>query len=130
MLVGLRNIHCEISGIFNIIVAIGSQAHQISATATALYHVADSLFVKLALSQYADNQSTVLNQADSTVLQFAGSISLTVDVGNFLHLQAAFKADSVIKTTADKEDILSVYLLSGKPLDAFLILNNLLDFIR
>ena len=86
MLVSLRNIHCEISGILNIIVAIGSQAHQISATAAALYHVADSLFVKLALSQYADNQSTVLNQADSTVLQFAGSISLTVDVGNFLHL--------------------------------------------
>ena len=130
MLVGLRNIHCEISGILNVIVTIGSQAHQISATAAALNHVADSLFVKLALSQHTNNKSTVLNQADSTVLQFAGSISLTVDVGNFLHLQAAFKADSVIQTTADKEDILSVYLLSGKPLDAFLIFNNLLDFIR
>ena len=64
------------------------------------------------------------------MLQFAGSISLTVDVGNFLHLQAAFQADSVIKTTADKEDILSVNLFSGKPLDAFLIFNNLLNFIR
>ena len=130
MLVGLRNIHCEISGILNVIVTIGSQAHQISATAAALYHVADSLFVKLALSQHTDNQSTVLNQADSTMLQFAGSISLTMDIGNFLHLQAALQADSVIKTTADKEDILSVYLFSGKPLDAFLIFNNLLNFIR
>ena len=130
MLVGLRNIHCEISGILNVIVTIGSQAHQISATAAALYHVADSLFVKLTLSQYTDNQSTVLNQADSAVLQFAGSISLAVDVGNFLHLQAAFKANSVIQTTADKEDIFSVYLFSGKPLDTFLIFNNLLDFIR
>ena len=82
------------------------------------------------MSQHTDNQSTVLNQADSTMLQFAGSISLTVDVGNFLHLQAAFKANSVIQTTADKEDILSVNLFSGKPLDAFLILDNLLDFIR
>ena len=130
MLVSLRNIHCEISGIFNIIVAIGSQAHQISATAAALYHVADSLFVKLALSQHTDNKSTVLNQADSAMLQFAGSISLAVDIGNFLHLQAAFKADSVIQTTADKEDILSVNLFSCKPLNAFLIFNNLLDFIR
>ena len=130
MLVSLRNIHCEISGILNIIVAIGSQAHQISATAAALNHVADSLFVKLALSQHTDNQSTVLNQADSTMLQFAGSISLTVDIGNFLHLQAALQADSIIQTTADKEDILSVNLFSCKPLDTFLIFNNLLDFIR
>lgn len=45
---GLRYINCEICRIFNIIISIGRQPHQISSTALDLHHIADRLFKRAA----------------------------------------------------------------------------------
>ncbi len=96
MLVRLGDIDSKIGCILNVVIAIGGQAHQVGTTAFTFNHVADGLFVKVALCQHTNNQRTVFNQADGTVLQLACSVGLAVDVGNFLHFEAALQADSVI----------------------------------
>ncbi len=130
MLVCLRNIDSKVCRILNVIITIGGKSHQIGTTALTFNHVAHSLFVKITLRQHTDNQCTVFNQADGAVLQLACGVGLAVNVGDFLHLETALQADSVVQATTDKENILSVELLGGKPLDTLLILNNLLNLIR
>ena len=89
VLVHLRNIDRKVYLIFDFILAICSQPHQISTTALALQHIADSLFIEFALGQHADNQRSLLNQTNGSVLQFASSVCLRVDVADFFQLQTS-----------------------------------------
>ncbi len=63
MLIRLGNVHGEISGVFDAVVAIGCQAHQVGTTALYLHHVADHLIEQLALGKGTDHKSSLLNQA-------------------------------------------------------------------
>ena len=74
MRIGPRDVGHEIGGILDIIIAIRGQSHQISAAALALDHVADGLFVEIWLSEHANDQSTVFNQGNGSVFEFAGCI--------------------------------------------------------
>ena len=92
VLVHLRNIDRKVYLIFDFIFAISSKPHQISTTALALQHITNSLFVEFALGQHADNQRSLLNQTNSSVLQFASSVCLRVDVADFFQLQTSLQS--------------------------------------
>ena len=130
MLVYFRHIYREVYLIFDFILAICSQAHQISTTALALQHIADSLFIEFALSQYANDQCSLLNQANSSVLQFASSVCFGVDVADFFQLQTSLQADGIVDATAHKEHIVCIRILCCKPLDALFIFQNFLHLLR
>ena len=98
MFVHLRNIYREVHLIFDFILAINSEPHQISTTAFALQHIADSLFVEFALGQHVDDQRSLLNQTNSSVLQFASRICFRVNVADFFQFQT-FQADSIVNAT-------------------------------
>ena len=83
MLVHLRHIDCEVHLIFRFILSVSSQAHQVCTTALAFQHVADGFFVQLTLGKNADDQCSLLNQADGTMLQLTRSVGLGVDVAVF-----------------------------------------------
>ena len=74
MRIRLRNIGHEVCGVLHIVISIGGKSHQIRAAALALYHVADGLFVEIWLSEHANDQSTVFNQGNGSVFEFAGCI--------------------------------------------------------
>ena len=126
----LRNIGHEVCGVLHVIVSIGGKSHQIRAAALALYHVADGLFVESWLSEHANDQSTVFNQGNGSVFEFAGCISFGMDVADFFHLETAFQANGIIDAAADEEYIFRVCLLCRKPLDPLLVLQNLADLIQ
>ena len=67
VLVCLRHIYGEICRVFNVIVSILGQSHEISATALYLYHVAHCLLKQRFLSGHAYNQSSVFDKADGAV---------------------------------------------------------------
>ena len=119
MLVHLWDINCEVYLIFDFILAISSEPHQISATALTLQHIADSLFVEFALGQHADDQRSLLNQTNSSVLQFASCICLRVNVADFFQFQTAFQADSIVNATTYEEHIVCIGILCCKPLNVF-----------
>ena len=130
VLVHLWNINCEVYLIFGFILAISSEPHQISTTALALQHIADSLFVEFALGQHADDQRSLLNQTNSSVLQFASCICLRVNVADFFQFQTTFQADSIVNATTHEEHIVCIGILCCKPLDALLIFQSLLHLLR
>ena len=45
---------------FNIIISIGSQPHEISSAAFALYHIGNSFHIKLRLGEHSDHKSAIL----------------------------------------------------------------------
>ena len=49
-----------------------------------------------------------------------------MDVADFLHLEAAFHADSIVDAAADEEDILCVAELRGEPLEPLLVVDDAL----
>ena len=53
-----------------------------------------------------------------------------MDVRDFLHFQAALERDRIIEAAADKEHIMRVRVLRGKPLDPLLVLNDAADLLR
>ena len=53
-----------------------------------------------------------------------------MDIADFFHLQASLKADRIVNAAPDKENILRVSILAGKPLDTFLIIQCFLDLLR
>ena len=130
MLVYLRDIDCEVHLIFNLVLAISSQSHQISPTALALQHIAYGLFVQLALSQHANDQCSLLDQANGTMFQLTRSVCFRVDIADFFQLQAAFQADCIVDTTTNKEHIMSVGVLCREPLNTLFVFQNLLYLLR
>ena len=130
MHIGFGDVHGKVCRVFNIVMAIAGQAHEISAAALAFHHVADGFFQQLRLGQHADHQGSVLNQRNGSMLQLAGGVSLGMDVADLLHLQAALQADGVIHTPADEEHILGIGEFGGKPLNSFLILQHPFNLLR
>ena len=61
VLIHLWNIYREVYLIFNFILTISSEPHQIRSTALALQHIADSLFVEFALGKHTDDQCSLLD---------------------------------------------------------------------
>ena len=130
MRICLRHIYGEVRSIFDIIISKCSQAHQVSATALALYHIADCFFIKSRLCKDADHQCTVFDQGDSSVFQLTCCICLRMDVTDLFHLQAAFQTDCIINATTDEEYIFCIRLFRCEPLDAFFVIDDSLDLIR
>ena len=130
MLVGLRDVGDEVGSVFNVVMTVGGQAHQVCAAALALDHIADSFFVEVALGQDTDDQGAVLDEADGAVLQLTRGVGLGVDVADFFHFQAALQGDGIIDTASDKEDVVGCGLLGGEPLEALFILKYPGDFLR
>lgn len=117
MLIHLRNIDCEVHLIFNLVLAISSQSHQIGPVALALQHIAYGLLIQLTLGQNTNHQCSMLNQTDGSMLQLTCCVCLGVDIANFFQLQATFHADHIVDTTTNKEHIMCVSVLRSKPLD-------------
>ena len=90
MFIRLRHINGKVYLILDLIVSISCQTHQVGSTALALLHIADSLFVQLALGQHTDNQRALLDQADGSVFQFTCSVCFRVDIADFLQFQTTF----------------------------------------
>ena len=53
-----------------------------------------------------------------------------MNVTDFFHFKASLKADRIINSSSDKENILGIGLLGCEPLETFLILKNFLNFLR
>ena len=117
VLVYFRHTDCEVHLILGFILSVSSQPHQICATALALQHIADGLFIQFTLGQHTDDQRSPLDKADCAVLQLARSVCLGMDVADFFQLQASFQADCIVNATAHKEHIVCIGILCCKPLD-------------
>ena len=79
VLIHLRNIYSEVHLIFDFILAISSEPHQISATALALQHIADSLFVEFALGKHTDALTKYLKNIHvSTSCRLFRSVSIEI----------------------------------------------------
>ena len=53
-----------------------------------------------------------------------------MDIADFLQLQTALLANCIVNTTAHKEYIMGIGILSSKPLDTFFIFQDLLHLLR
>ena len=82
------------------------------------------------MGQHADDQRSLLNQTNSSVLQFASCICLRVNVADFFQFQTAFQADCIINATANEEHIVCIGILRSKPLDALFIFQSFLHLLR
>ena len=124
------HIYGKVGGIFNAVVAVSGQAHDISAAALGFHQVRYHLLVQVRLGQHTHHQHVLLDQGDRAVLHLARSESLRVDIADFLELQAAFQRHGVIQPAADEESVLCGSILGSKPLDALIIRQRLGDLIR
>ena len=85
----------------------------------------------MVLSQDADHQGSVLNEGDGSVLQLSCCVGFCMYIADFLHFQAAFHADGIVDTSADKEGILCVGLFGCEPLDPLSVIRqDLADLVR
>ena len=53
-----------------------------------------------------------------------------MDIADFLHLQAALHADGIIQAPSDKKDVACIRIFAGEPLDAFFVVQCLLNLFR
>ncbi len=79
------NVDCEISRVFDTVVTVGSEAHEVGSAALDFYHVADGFFKEIGLSEGADDEGAFLHEADGAVLELAGGISLGVYIADLFH---------------------------------------------
>lgn len=77
---GFWDIHREISGVFNAVVAADGQTHQVSPPALDLRHIAGHLLIQLRLGRHADHQTAVFNEGNGAVLQLAGYVDFAVSI--------------------------------------------------
>ncbi len=129
MRICLGNIHRKIGSVLHAVVAVCGKTHERCSAALHLDHIAYSLFVEILLCEHADNKNAVLDKTDRSVLELSCCVCLGVDVADLLHLEASFKADSVVYTASDEECILSSCKLICEPLDTFLVLEYLFDLV-
>ena len=66
MLVRLGDIDREVHGILHGEVPVAGDAHQVRASRFALRHVGERLLEELGLGQHADDQRSVLDEADGS----------------------------------------------------------------
>ena len=64
------------------------------------------------------------------MLQLSRGIRLGMNIADLFHLQASLKTDRIVNASSNKEDILCIGILACKPLDAFLIVQRLLNLLR
>ena len=84
MRVCFGHIYGKVGGIFNAVVAVSGQAHDISAAALGFHQVRYHLLVQVRLGQHTHHQHVLLDQGDRAVLHLARSESLRVDIADFL----------------------------------------------
>ena len=106
MLIRLGNKDREVRRVLYIVVAVAGESAYISAAGLDLNYVGNGLFIKRRLCQNADHQSAVLDEADGTVLQLAGSIGFGMDIGYLLKLKRTLHAAGIIHTPAKVKYIL------------------------
>ena len=111
-------------------VALGGQSQDVGAPGLYLHHVAHGLVKQRAIGAQGDDQSAVHNEGDGAVLQLAGGVSLRMDVGNLLQLQAALQGQSIVQIPADEEHILAPADLFSDFMDALSRFQNFLDILR
>jgi hypothetical protein len=61
-----------------------------------------------------------MSAIDRPVLEFAGGITLGMDVGDFLQLQRPFEGDGIGRAAAEIEDVLDLRQAAGQRLDMWL----------
>ena len=110
--------------------AVSCKAHQISAAALALDHIADGLLEELVLGQHADHKDAVLDETDRAVLELAARICLGMHVRDLFHLEAAFLADREVKAAPDVEGIVHVRVFGREPLQSLFLLKDPCDARR
>ena len=64
-----------------------------------------------------DDGHILVNECQWAMLEFAGGIGLSVDVGDFLELQGAFQRDGVMHATAKEQGMVFVGELLGPVFD-------------
>ena len=74
MWVGFRDVGDEVGCVFDAIVAIGCEAHEVGAAAFAFDHVADGFFVEGGLGEDADDEGAVFDEGDGAMFEFAGGV--------------------------------------------------------
>ena len=130
MRIRLRNIDRKIHGIFNAVIAIAGQSHQISSAALHFNHVAQSFLVKSLLCHNPNHQRALFNKTDGPMFQLSRSISFGMHIADLFHFQASLKADGIVQSASDKENISRVRKLAGKPLNTLFIRQDLFDLSR
>lgn len=116
--------------IFRLILSVSGQTNQICAAALAFQHIADGLFVQFTLCQYADDECSLLNEADRAVLQLARNVCLGVDVADLFQLQAPFQANRIVNAATHEKHIVRISILCCKPLNELFVFQNLLHLLR
>ena len=96
MHINLRNIHDEIRRILDCIIPRHGQCHKKCPSRLALHHIRHRLLIQLILGGNANDKGSVLNEADGSMLQLTGCISLRMNIRNLLHLQRALKPNGKI----------------------------------
>ena len=89
---------------------------QLAATRAHFLHIALELFQKTVVGRYRHDGHLTVNQRQRSVLELAGRIGFSVDVADFLELEAAFQREGVVEAAPDEEAALGVDEAAGEVL--------------
>ena len=97
--------------------ALRRQGDDIRPARFDLDDVRERLFKQRLIGTERNDEGTVLDKGYGAVLEFARSVGLGVNIGYLLELEAALKAEGVIKVAPDEEDgiVVKVCLLYTSP---------------
>ena len=106
---GIVGVEAQIDGIFGEFGIFARNGDNASPARLDLSHIADGFGENVFLRQKCDNGNAVLDKRDCAVFEFAGSVSLAVDIGYFLEFKRSFKGKRVVKPSADEKQLFDAY---------------------
>ena len=130
MIVRLRNTDHKIQTLLQRPIICICYPDHICSSCLAFLKVADGLFHKLLLGKDSDDRHILFDQTYGSMLQLSGGICLTVNIADFLQLQAPLQADRVVRAAPDKKRISGTGVFRGKPLDSPLLREHRKQLVR